>query len=68
MSIILRVLSDGDLSVWSMQAVDWSGNTIGSVGNAREQLVEDPGGSGPLLQLLGWPGYGGGVGTVPGTL
>ena len=42
MGIILGVPSDGDLSIWSMQAVDWSGNMIGSVGNAREQLVEDP--------------------------
>src|SRR3954454_13885632 len=42
-----------------MQAVDWSGNAIGSVGNAREQLVEDLGGSGPSLQSLEWPGYGG---------
>ena len=60
--------SKGDLSVWSMQAADWSGNAIGSVGNAREQLVEDPDGSGLSLQSLGWPGYGGGIRTVPGTL
>ena len=36
MGIVLGVPSDGDLSVWSMQAMDRSGNAIGSVGKARE--------------------------------
>ena len=32
MGIVLGVPSDGDLSLWSLQAVDRSGNVVGSVG------------------------------------
>jgi len=32
MGIVLGVPSDGDLSLWSLQAVDRSGNVVGAVG------------------------------------
>ena len=59
MGIILGLPSDGDLSLWECGRVCREGQGM---------VIGGSGGSGLSLGSSGWPGYDGGIRTVPGTL